>query len=170
MFDPTVFENLKVALENQLYDLDNLTGEIRVVGRTDKLDMALMSREFSLRFELAEEGQAAAEIRLYASLKELASEILEIPGEKPGCVLSLIFELPVSDVDGQCAKADLILRSLWQSAEPPVQTLRFVYGEPDIFLNTAELRFNRKIDEDQMEDLPDLIRHALQSLRELNAV
>ncbi|MEI0739291.1 hypothetical protein VQ056_26320 [Paenibacillus sp. JTLBN-2024] len=53
MFDPTIFENLKVALENQLYDLDNIDGLIRIIGRDDRLEMSVMSREFAIRFELA---------------------------------------------------------------------------------------------------------------------
>ena len=33
MYDPTVFENLKVAFENQVYDLDTIEREIRIINR-----------------------------------------------------------------------------------------------------------------------------------------
>ncbi|MHA7962595.1 hypothetical protein ACX93W_00520 [Paenibacillus sp. CAU 1782] len=35
-FHPTVFENIKVALENELYDMDNLDGLVTVSGRSDR--------------------------------------------------------------------------------------------------------------------------------------
>ena len=44
MFDPTVFDNLKVAVENEFYDLDNLDRIIDITNRRDLLDMAVMSR------------------------------------------------------------------------------------------------------------------------------
>ena len=48
MFHPTVFDNIKIALENQIYDYDNLDGILVVTDRSDLLNLALMSREFSL--------------------------------------------------------------------------------------------------------------------------
>ncbi|MBW5448008.1 hypothetical protein GE107_18285 [Cohnella sp. CFH 77786] len=172
MFDPTVFENLKVALENQLYDLDNLAGRIRITGRTDRLEMAVMSREFALRFELAETDGVWAEIRLQASLQDLAAEILEMPDAMPGCSLILRFGHYVRDIRSQCKRVEQILQSIWQSALPPVQTVSFLYGEqqPELYRNVAEVRFNRQINEDQMEDLPGLIEHVLRSLAELSVV
>ena len=35
MYDPTVFENLKVAFENLLYDMDNIERKINITNRTD---------------------------------------------------------------------------------------------------------------------------------------
>ena len=52
MFDPTVYDNLKVAFENYLYDLDNLDESIHITHRKDQLEMASMSREFILQFSL----------------------------------------------------------------------------------------------------------------------
>ncbi|WP_276355621.1 hypothetical protein [Cohnella caldifontis] len=170
MFDPTVFENLKVALENRLYDLDNLEGRVRIVGRSDLLDMAVMSRRLALRFERTDTENVTAEIRLEASLKDLAAEILEIPGQAPGCALSLRFELPVAeDYREQCGQVERVLRGIWLTAEPPVQTLSFVYGDdsPAGYRNVAEIKFNRLVGEDQMEDLPELIEDALRSMEAL---
>jgi hypothetical protein len=76
MFDPTIFENLKVGIENAVYDLDNLDEIIRVTDRKDLLDMATLSRSFSLRFELARPSTTSAEICLETGLRDLAAEIL----------------------------------------------------------------------------------------------
>lgn len=52
MFDPTVFDNLKVAMENAVYDLDNLDSRIDITQRIDRLEMSVMSREFGVQFRL----------------------------------------------------------------------------------------------------------------------
>ena len=171
MFDPTVFENLKVAFENQLYDLDNLTGQIEITGRSDRLEMSVMSRQFALRFALAGRQEIAAEIRLEASLKDLAAEILEAPGETPGCKLGVRFYVRVRNAAAQCELIQEIVQRIWGPDEPPVQRLSFLYGEtPDSYMNTIELKFSRKINEDQMGDIPDLIDHMLRTLTELQAL
>ncbi|MDQ6421813.1 hypothetical protein RB620_20505 [Paenibacillus sp. LHD-117] len=169
MFDPTVFENLKVALENGLYDLDNLDRAIDIVGRRDLLDMAVFSRELSLSFRLAGGGSATAELLLRATLKELAAEILEQPGAAPTCRLRLRFHLESDGADDTCETVGRCLLSIWQPAEPPVQTLSRDYGVGgNRWRHTAELDFGRGIGEEQMEDLPELLEHMLLTLSELD--
>jgi hypothetical protein len=171
MFDPTVFDNLKVAFENQLYDLDNLAGQMRIINRVDRLDLSVLSREFALRLKLADHGSVHAEIRLEASLKDLATEILEMPGDTPGCALGLRFYLDVEDVTGQCQRIQQILQDIWQPESPPVQTLSFVFGEDRvIYMDTVELKFHRQINEEQMADIPELIEHVLHTLAALEEV
>lgn len=169
LFDPTVFENLKVAIENQLYDLDNLDGIIHITNRIDRLDMSVMSRKFALSFQRVGSEHVTAEFRLDASLQDLAAEILEYPGEDPACTLRLCFKMSIQDAGTACPQIDDILQRTWEPAVPPTQTVSFVYGqEPLQYLNTIELRFHRKINENQMEDIPNLIEHALYTLTELN--
>ncbi|PQP87056.1 hypothetical protein CPT76_26000, partial [Paenibacillus sp. AR247] len=77
MFDPSIFDNLKVAVENLVYDLDNLDGVVRVTGRDDRMEMSVMSREFAIRFVRSGNEAVTAEIGLAASLADLAAELLE---------------------------------------------------------------------------------------------
>lgn len=171
MFDPTIFDNLKVALENHLYDLDNLDRRIRITNRIDRIDLAVLCREFVLQFRLSGDEKVKAEIRLEASLRDLAWEILETEGKEPGCKLTLRFDLQVEDVPGQCRKVEEILQNIWKPKRPPTQTLRFRYGGAQtVYDNMAELTFDRRIDEEQMGDLPDLIGHILLTLEELRNV
>ncbi|TFE26973.1 hypothetical protein [Cohnella luojiensis] len=171
MFDPTVFDNIKVAFENQIYDLDNLSGQIRITNRIDRLEMSIMSREFALQFQLINQENVTAEIRLEASLKDLAAEILELQGEAPACTLILRFNLQIQEVSEQCKRVLEIMQRIWNPEEPPTQTLSFAYGqEITAYTNTVEMRFNRQINEDQMEDIPNLIEHVLQTLDELGAI
>lgn len=171
MFDPTVFENLKVAFENQLYDLDTLDRKIDVINRLDRLEMAVMSREFALQFTLAGHKEVSAEIQLTASLKELAAEILELEGQSPACTLRLRFYVKLSDVQSQCESIEKLLQKIWEPEVRPLQTVSYTFGEETpVYSNTIEVGFNRKISEEQMDDIPDLLKHMLQTLKELEAV
>ena len=65
MFDPTIYDNLKVVLEGEIYDRD-LAGAIQIVDRSDIVDLAIMSRIFIMRFQNRELPDAIAEIKLHA--------------------------------------------------------------------------------------------------------
>lgn len=169
MFDPTIFENLKVGIENTVYDLDNLDEIIHITGRTDLLDMAVMSRSFSLRFELVQQPTTSGEITLETGLRDLATEILEIPEGQPGCELILRFYKHIADAPRECPVISQIMEEIWQPELQPVQTISFAYGEdPPQLRNTVELRFPRKINEEQMGDIQNMIEFMLRTLGELN--
>ncbi|MCT8136945.1 hypothetical protein H1D32_03750 [Anaerobacillus sp. CMMVII] len=81
MFDPTIFDNLKVVVEGEIYDLD-LGGEISILNREDFVDLATMSRHFSITFQsvTSTAKQCTATIKLEADSADLYGEILEKPG------------------------------------------------------------------------------------------
>ncbi|MHA6483605.1 hypothetical protein ACX1C1_17090 [Paenibacillus sp. strain BS8-2] len=168
MFDPTVFENVKVALENALYDLDNLDRTIDIVGRRDIIDMAVLSRELSLSCRLSGSEAVTAELLLRVSLKELAAELLEQPGAAPTCRLTLRFHMLSDGTEDFCNAVGRCLHSIWQTPLLPIQTLSRVYGDNAPRLqHMCELDFGRGIGEEQMEDLPELLDHLILSLTEL---
>lgn len=170
MFHPTVFDNIKIAFENQIYDYDNLDGILVITDRSDLLNMALMSREFSLSFQLTTGRNVTAEVMLTSSVKELSDEILETPNTNPGCNLALRFYMEIEDVSSECQAIESILIAIWGPEFQPVQSLSFIYGqEEESYNNCIELRFNRQITEDQMEDIPNLLNHMLQSVEELES-
>jgi hypothetical protein len=170
MFDPTIFENIKVAIENQVYDLDNLTGQVEVINRKDQLEMAVMSREFALEFILSGKRDVRAEIVLFASLKDLAAEILETD-PNPGCTLFIRFYKQIKNVQLECKQIEELLQDIWKQEQVPTQTLSFLYGKgPAIFENKMEITFNRQINESQMGDIPELLKYILHTLEELNAI
>ncbi|GGH36940.1 hypothetical protein [Paenibacillus segetis] len=171
MFHPTVFDNIKVAIENQIYDYDNLDGILVVTDRSDLVNMALMSREFTLSFKLIGGQKVTAEIVLSASTKDLNDEILEVPNQNPGCNLQLRFYTQVENVAIQCQAIKSILHAIWGSDLRPLQALSFIYGEEsEVYNNCIELQFKRQITEEQMEDIPELLKHVLQSAEELESV
>lgn len=68
MFDPTIYENVKVVLEGELYDRD-LDGEITITNRSDLVDLATLSRTYVVAFE--ENSKVSSTINLHASLRVL---------------------------------------------------------------------------------------------------
>lgn len=177
MFDPTVFENVKVALENHFYDLDNLDRAIDIVGRIDRMEMAVMAREFGLRFTLAGLSGVSAEVRLASSLRQLAAELLELDGDTAvaGCTLSLRFRVALGEPAAQCPQIEGMIRAIWGEDMPFTQTISYVYEQDDLstavfYTNKIELKFRRTIGEEQMEDIPELADHMVQTLRQLKAL
>lgn len=168
MFDPTVFDNLKVAFENNVYDLDNLDERITVTSREDILDMAVMSRRFSIGFQLTGGGKAYAEIELAASLKELAAELLEQEGTNPGCQIRVYFHVTMEELEEGCRIIGELIEGIWEPEQPVTQTIGFIYGsDPLIYRNRIGIPFNRKINEDQMEDVANLVDFTVTTLERL---
>lgn len=185
LFDPVVFENLKVALENQLYDLDNLDHRIVIINRTDTLDMAVMSRRWSLAFILPNREQACAvkaEVILSSSIQDLSDEILERSNAVPACSLLLKFTGNVEQPTIDCPHIERIIEEAWDRDLIPVQRLTATFGDhaypmegkelwvPRYYVNEIQLPFSRRINEDQMEDLESLIEHAIRTLEALDKV
>ncbi|WP_413374748.1 hypothetical protein [Alkalihalobacillus sp. 1P02AB] len=171
MFDPTVFDNLKIGFENYLYDLDNLDGEIKIINRRDVLEMATMAREFSLAFQLTEEKEVTAELLLKADLNQLALEILEAEGSDPGCQLILQFFVELVDVESQCFLIEKELQKIWGHGIQLNQQLSYLYKkQPKVIQNRVEVFFKRLINEEQMNDIPGLVDHILLTLQKLEKV
>lgn len=175
MFDPTVYENLKVVLEGAVYDLD-LEGSIRMTAREDLMDLASMSRTYRLAFCLPAAFEATrlvtAQITLSAGLADLAGEILEQESVVPGCSLELAFTMPLLPDEPEeriCSWCEAAIWSVWGTRFSVRQTLSREYGrKPDNRMNRISLLFNRKFGEDMAEDIPDLIKHVLQTTQKLS--
>lgn len=171
MYDPTVFENLKVAFENQVYDLDNLDRKINIQNRVDQIDLSILTRRFAIQFILVNQQAVTAEIILKASLEDLAGEILEILGGNAGCSLILRFNKRVQNVPVQCEKVEQALNDIWENEIQIRQTLSFVYNKEDSsYLNKIEVEFVQKINEEHMEDIADFLEHVLETLEVLNGI
>jgi hypothetical protein len=196
MFDPTVYDNLKVVLEGLVYDLD-LEGKIEITDRCDLVDLARMSRTFRIRFRVRRpEGGAAsadpppgegagrepsdaraatdldeveAEIEISADTEDLAGEILGLetaPARAPGSVILLRWRTPARDA-AVCETIHRILQDVWGADNRLTHRIAYDYDRPERLEIRSELDFRRKIDERQIEDLPELVRLAYRSLLRL---
>ena len=93
LFDPTVFENLKVVAEGAFYDLD-LDGELAVIDRHDLVDLAHMSRKFEIiaRLNADKEKDVECTFTLSASMSAFAEEkLIAFTKRNPGCTLKFMF-------------------------------------------------------------------------------
>ncbi len=171
MYDPTIFENVKVTFENHVYDLDNIDQKITITNRMDRLDLAVLARDFAIQFKVVGLQNITAEISLTASLKELAGELLAIPEEDPGCVLCLCFMKQIHNAKSQCKQIEQALNVIWEDGIELTQTLSFEFGQdPSNYLNNIELKFKEKINEAHMEDIPNFLYHVLKTVEVLDRI
>ena len=184
MFDPTIYDNLRVVLEGGVYDLD-LSGRIIIVRRKDMIDLACMSREYSISFKEKYGGKTYAEICLFAGLADLAAEILEVDGyyagdvsetkmeyRQPGCRLEIRFKVPLKDPETEPQKMRETLKQIWDTRPDIIQRISHeIDARGQLSANRQivnVLDFNRKIDENQLDDLENLLQYVMRSLRALN--
>jgi hypothetical protein len=183
MFDPTVYENLKVVLEGSVYDLD-LAGSIQITARQDLVDLAIMSRTYRLVYQLRNdpgEGEPGsrtdqqpfieAEIVLSTAISDLAGEILELDSANPGCSIDISFHMPLAaeaDPTIICPAVESVLRKVWGERFQVRQTLSQEYGvEPANRTNRISLDFSRRFGEEVVEDIPNILDHTVLTLSEL---
>ncbi|RXT04911.1 hypothetical protein [Ammoniphilus sp. CFH 90114] len=172
MFDPTIYENLKVVVEGAVYDLDEV-GVILVTDRIDRIDLSTMSRYYAIQFREKDEaaGDTVAEIRLYAGMEDLAAEILEREERFAGCRVEVSFKKRVVDLERECAHIEKLLQEVWQNRPMIKQVISFAYGQAGrSYENQITVAFGRKINEEQIEDMTMLIDHVLHSVQQLNQV
>jgi hypothetical protein len=171
MFDPTIYENMKVVIEGAVYDLD-LAGEILVTNRSNRIELSTMSRSYSIQFKLLGLGDVIAELGLAASTEDLAAEILERSSMTPGCSLHVGFQLKVMDVEEDCASIQQILLDIWGNDYTINQKLSYSYGKNlhSLYLNEIQLDFGRKFSESVIDDIPSLLEHVMLSIEQLNQI
>lgn len=163
MFDPTVYENLKVVLEGAVYDLD-LNGQILVVDRKDIVDLAKLERTYMLRFKNRNEKNITGEVKLHADIGSFTDELLHSK-ENVGCDLTISIYHDVDNLE-ECDDIARTLALIWNNRPTIKQMLTFTYPMSQVkYQNKITISFNRKITEAQIDDLPGLIDLTLQSMR-----
>ncbi|WP_347549893.1 hypothetical protein ABFG93_20735 [Pseudalkalibacillus hwajinpoensis] len=161
MFDPTIYENVKVVLEGELYDRD-LEGEISIRNRKDLVDLASLSRTYEVYFE--ENENVRVMVGLYADLASFSAEQLQLDHIEAGCEIKISFDMSISESE-ECAEIEEEIREIWGSRPTITQILSFQFEREDELKNYIVLEFNRRINEDQISDLSELIEYAVQTAR-----
>ena len=153
MFDPSVFENLKVIVEGAFYDLD-LEGDLAVIDRHDYVDLAYMSRifEISTRLDASNEKTVECTFTLSAGLQSFSSEKLSPKTKRdPGCELKITFRY--INPDHPLRKIH-ILKQIWDKGyhyrvfkHTPIG-----FKHEDSFV-TIEIKQEKPVYEDEIEQL-----------------
>lgn len=176
LFDPTAFDNMKVVLEGAVYDRDIL-GDILVVNREDLVNLATLSRHFTIEFTLKEprfRKNISGGIRLYASLENLSSELLAshmndtANGSTVEIMITYSDKLTVEQVD----KIFNGLEDIW-GKQRTIQSTTIATKtntNQQSFSSNFTISFDRLVKEDQMDDLVDMIEFLIQSLQLLDKI
>lgn len=161
LFDPTVFDNLKVVLEGAVYELD-LNQDVEIVDRCDLIDLAKMSRTYQISLA---KSKVEGSIELATDVQSWSSEILE-NGQVFPCELYIQFYLKLMDTAHDCPGIRFKLNQIWRSYKPKIeQQISFIYGnnQPDVY-NQINLYFQEAIDESFIADIPNIINRFLETL------
>ncbi|MBO0958243.1 hypothetical protein J1P26_00740 [Neobacillus sp. MM2021_6] len=167
MFDPTAFDNMKVVIEGALYDKD-IGGEIVITDRNDVINMAKMSRQFDVSFQLPNRP-VMAKFEMESRLANLAAELLPfgLQEQHAGCFVGLEFSLErVQEIDYQTIKG--VLQDTWGTD----RKISFsVIQHPLEMKKTKSIimkvEFDRLITEDQLDDLDEMVNFMKISLEQL---
>ena len=171
MFDPTVFDNLKVVIEGAVYDLD-LYGEFEVLNRKDIVDLATMKREYTIT--LKNDGHHinlhGGEIKLSMDLENLSGELLQKSKFTPGCKIQIGFALLIPEFTESPKQIEAIIESVWGLERSVKQTVSFSYSKdvPENYHNHVVIDFNRLIGEDNVEDVLEMIHYLCATLTKLD--
>lgn len=171
MFDPTAFENIKVVIEGAVYDRD-LQGDIVVTDREDIVNLAKLSRKYSVSFQarLEEDSNIQAILILEAGLENLAAELLGADGSLhlAGCAVTAGFHLRHRHDEQLYWKIQQVLERIWGTGRTINQSVTLnPLQTGELVKNEAAVYFNRLVLEDQIEDLAEMVDYMIASLREL---
>jgi hypothetical protein len=168
MFDPTVFDNLKVVIEGAIYDLD-LDGRLMITDREDQVELAKMSRKYRISFKDKTFDQVKAYIDLKIDLDNLVTELRSHTEQLPGCKLEIgfLFEMITTE---NCPTIQDVLTSIWGGSREIQQTITFQYGVHHHYINNSKIIFHRLIHEENIDDLLSMIEYIVDSIEQISQV
>lgn len=173
MFDPTIFENLKVVAEGAVYDLD-LSSQIVVTNRMDQVDLAKLSRHYAITFRKSDKriDSVHGELRIDVDAHDLSAEILEKEDDELGCSVEVLFYTSIKHIEQDCLEIQTALHTVWGNRPRITQELSFFYNDDNAnnLVNKIRLKFDRKITEAQVEDLPVMVDYMVESIDLLNTL
>lgn len=169
MFDPTAFDNMKVVVEGALYDLD-IIGQITILDRNDFINLAKMSRQFDISFQLSEAGNISAKLVMVAHLANLAAELLPSSLSKnlTGCHINLQFIMDDTGKMEDYQAIEFIIKEIWGDTRKISQTIQYnPLTDRNSSINVITVEFDRLIGEEQMDDLVDMVDFLIATLTRL---
>jgi hypothetical protein len=167
MFDPTAYENMKVVINGYFYDMD-LEGKISIIDRNDIVNIAKLSREYSVQFQLKHAQQEfLATFCLKADLENLADELLylKLVPNRIGSFVELEFVVYHPNEQQYFNKIQDQLQQIWGEKRTIQQRAQFdpFQGSKKIE-NRITINFNRLIIEEQIDDLLVIGEHMIETL------
>lgn len=166
-FDPTAYENFKIIIEGSLYDAD-FTGDIKIINRSELVDLAVLSRSFEMQFKLPEYDGLIGGIQIRASLKNLSDEILFHNDSLAAAHIDVYFQYEEKDEskEGMVHSLAAALQRIWGSEREIITsvTKHFYNNVYSHHANKMVVSFNRLVTEEQADDLYELVDFSIRSL------
>lgn len=166
MFDPTVYDNLKVVLEGSLYDVD-LSGDIEISDRSDMIDLAKLARAYTIGLRKPQ-SDIEGLIILATDADSWAGEVLEDGYGPFSCELIIQFFLKIRDVEHDCSGIRFRINQIWRDLKPRVeQNLSFLYGQENVITNQLTISFADPVDEFFIVEIPSILTKMVETLNSL---
>ncbi|MDQ0228843.1 hypothetical protein [Metabacillus malikii] len=164
MFDPTVFDNLKVIIEGYIYDLE-AEGSVVLNGRSDVIDIATMSRHYSITYAKGTNNKQLATLELSMNQRQLAGELLR-QLKSPGCHIKLVFYEQLQ-YEGQDEILMKKINKLWGLHEIKHSTTKEISSNIESYHFRYEVNFSTlfREGEEEIEGLLNLIDTSVSLLK-----
>ena|SRR5690554_733265 len=167
MFDPTVFDNVKVVLEGELYELDS-SKKISIINRKDIVDLASMSRKFMMSFKEYNcvSSHPFAEIHLHTDLQNFQMELLQKDPQAAGCTVTVFFYIELMNGVTDCDDIEAYLNVLCSHQATISQQIYYDYCHRENLYNKVSLHFVNKIGEEDVDELLSFIYYTYEALQQ----
>jgi hypothetical protein len=161
MFDPTVFDNLKVIVEGYIYDLD-LENEISVTDRSDNIDLATMSRSYTITFANKYKKNPTATIGMEMRQQQLVGELMHSI-ENPGCHINVALEeqLQTQEYDELLLKK---LKKIWEGHSIKLFLTKEITSSLKVYHHRYQVDFQICYGENDIEELLHIVEHSISLL------
>jgi hypothetical protein len=167
MFDPTAYENMKVVINGYFYDMD-LEGKISIIDRNDIVNLAKLSREYSVQFQLKDSCEEyLATFCLKADLENLTAELLNLKSvpNRIGSLVELEFVVYHPNEPIYFNKIHDQLQQIWGEKRTIQQQVHFnPFANTHVIENRITIDFNRIIIEEQIDDLLVIGNYMIETL------
>jgi hypothetical protein len=165
LFDPTIFDNLKVVIEGAVYDQD-LEGKWKVIDRSDLVDLATMSREYSIQFQLSKSSQSSCRWILSSTANQLVNELT---GQENRAFLgcSTEVEFTISITRERVERVYEIISTIWGERKLLSKMIE-PYPKGNDSKLIVSIEFNRVIYEEDVDDLLTMLSYMERTLKELH--
>lgn len=166
MFDPTVYDNLKVVLEGSVYDFD-LSGDIEISDRSDIIDLAKLARAYSIGFKKMNKNIEGLLI-LATDADNWSGEVLEDGYGPFPCEFIIQFFIKIKDIEHDCSGIRFRLNQIWRELKPKIeQQLSFTYGQESQITDQITITLPEPVDELFIMDIPNVLQKMMDTLNSL---
>lgn len=175
MYDPTIFDNLKVVVEGGLYDLER-DNRLIIRDRQDRIDLACMGRTFRMAFRLPQDENLVTELELASELTDFAAELARmriVEPSSPGCQITIRYRFDpwTGNAADAISRITRLLQESWSEDLDIQHTVETTYRQTAHQTRlTTSVRLLRKIDERHIDGLEAMLEYVIVTAERLKQI